>query len=217
MTVMFANPQLGHLCDCGCGERLPTGSSRKYKRGHKARVNAEMSAAMDEQLGIPADADNPGQLDWSMPPEWFDDNGEPPLSIDDAAGMTPDDPDSNDAIWDDVKNISPRVRKDVQGKLAFMFSMTANMVTILDPVCGPALQKQTPEITKALTPLLCQSSAVVAWFQKTSNFMLYVNLMMAVWPVLVALYGHHLKGHEDEQLAPMNGQMNINPNMYGVQ
>lgn len=228
MTItMDRQTVLGPECECGCGEHLPVGSTRKYKRGHRERVNREMADAIEHGNGTfdgynfrydaPYNTE-PINPDSFIPDPVADTGWE---SMEDAARNVPDDPEG--ALWTtDPKefavklSLPKRVQADIEGKIAFMLSTTGMAVGMPDPVCGNAILENTPAIAKALTPIICQSPAIVTWFQKTSNFMLYVNLAMAVAPVVVAVMNHHLPTRESGQ--PVNGQMDIpvDPNYYGV-
>ena len=226
-----ATIEVGPLCECGCGERLPVGSIRKYKRGHRQEANRRDADAM-EQNGVfdgynfrdslPYNAE-PIDTDYVSPVIEF--NGWE--TIQDAAAGVPNDPEGANFWENEGKNnvidfpqlVIPRgVVKDVEGKVAFMLMTTGSAIGLVDDICGNAILENTPKITKALTPILCQSPGVVAWFTKTSNVMLYVNLAMALAPVIMTVMSHHLPGNKDNpEFVVNNGQTNINPNMYGVQ
>lgn len=212
----------GPLCACGCGEYLPIGSTRQYKRGHKARVNAEIADEIQNGNGVFDGYNFKYEPTYNAEPidpnsfiEWE--------TIQDAADATPNDPEG--ALWDDAPkqefklSLPKRVQADIEGKIAFMLSTTAMAVSLPDPFCGQALLENTPQISKALTPIICQSPGIVAWFQKTSNIMLYVNLAMACAPVVVAIMNHHIPAKGPQFNGPPNGQMDIpvDPNYYGVQ
>ncbi|HEX8763006.1 MAG TPA: hypothetical protein VF733_04600, partial [Candidatus Saccharimonadales bacterium] len=158
------------------------------------------------------------QPPWQAPEYQIEDSGE--FTLADAARMAEDDPESE--LWD-KRNWTPgeipvRVMKDIEGKLAFMLGTTASLVNVIDPVCGGAFVNQTPEIAKRLTPIISQSPGIVDWFGKTSNIMLYINLAMACWPVLAAVWTHHISRHDVFSNPTVdNGDMNINPNMFTVQ
>lgn len=221
----------GPLCACGCGEYLPIGSTRQYKRGHKARVNAEIADQVEHNNGVfdgynfrydaPYNSEPIDPYSFVERIPVSDDSGWE--SISDAAAGTPNDPEG--ALWDDVPkqefklSLPKRVQADIEGKIAFMLSTTAMAVSLPDPFCGQALLENTPQISKALTPIICQSPGVVAWFQKTSNIMLYVNLAMACAPVVAAIMNHHIPARGQQFNGPPNGQMDIpvDPNYYGVQ
>lgn len=214
----------GPLCNCGCGEHLPEGSTRKYKRGHRQRVNRAESAAIDRQMGIfdgynfVTEPKTPADEDIQYPDEFA--GWQQPFSIQDAMDATPNDPDSD--IWANVditKELPIKALKDIEGKLAFMLGTTGGLLNVIDPICGGAFMQNTPNIAKALTPIIAQSPGVVAWFTKTSNVMLYINLAMASWPVLAAIWTHHFVKHEDTGnpfVDSGNGQMNIPTDMYQV-
>jgi hypothetical protein len=159
---------MGPLCACGCGERLPNGSTRQYKRGHKN----------------------------DAPNEFNDDGEAPEFSLEDAASITENDPEPGENPQEinaeKPLRITRAIRKDIEGKLAWMISMGATMWSIQDPYCGTVMLDSTPGIAAKLTPILCQSPDVVKWFRKSSNAALYVDLMIALTPVLQAIYAHHI-------------------------
>lgn len=156
---------MGPLCACGCGQYLPEGSAREYKRGHK---------------------DNP--------PHIID--GSVEFTLDDAAAETDNDPpppgDDSSREVDRPIRITRAVRKDIEGKLAWMLAMGGSMWSIQDPICGGAFLDNTPQIAEKLTPILCQSPGVVKWFRKSSNVALYVDFIIAISPVLQIVYAHHM-------------------------
>ena len=183
---------MANICQCGCGESLPEGSTRQYKRGHKARVD-NPETAFTETAPV-EDGDEPAE----------------PLSIDDAANLTPNDPEPSDLPEFKVKapaiKVTAGVRRDVEGKLAFAFALSGQMWAMADPVCGAVFLNQTPEIAKKLTPIVCQSPDVVKWLTKSSNFVLWVDLFMACWPVVQIVFAHHVAKSIGEQLSTPNGQ-----------
>lgn len=219
MTIMMSQVT-GPECKCGCGEYLPVNSTREYKRGHKARVNRELADKIEHGNGVFDGYNFQYNTEPIDPFEFITDSDANWESIQDAADAVPNDPDG--ALWDDSNQfqftpiLPKKIIGDIEGKIAFMLSTTAMAVGIPDPVCGNAILENTPQISKALTPIICQSPGIVAWFQKTSNIMLYVNLAMACAPVIVAVMNHHLPAKKTE--ATVNGQMDIpvDPNYYGV-
>ena len=174
---------MGPVCRCGCGESLPENSVREYKRGHKARAIKEENLLLakndDPFPGVPSISDEPELK-----------------GIFKAAKEIPDDPESatmrkNFKSAPKIK-VTQGVRSDVEGKVAFMLIATANAVQLIDPVCGGVLAEQTADIAAKLTPVLCQSSAVVQWFQKGTSLIMYVDLLMVLMPVLATFYSHHI-------------------------
>jgi len=229
-----ATIEVGPLCECGCGEHLPIGSTRKYKRGHKERVNRELADQIEAngvfdgyQFRMPnlpynSEPINPFQLNDPTPESWENAGWE---TVQDAARDIPDDPD-NANLWENLNEFQPptfefrvpkNVVKDVEGKVAFMLMTTSTAIGLVDDVCGNSILENTPKIAKALTPILCQSPGVVQWFTKTSNIMLWANLAMALAPVVMTIASHHLPGgQKDQEFTVQNGNVDINPNMYGV-
>lgn len=194
---------MGPSCACGCGETLPEGSTRAYKRGHKRRVieaeNAELAAT---DGGIFTGADE------------ISGEGESPIFR--MAREVENDPEP--AIFrKDVKErrtplkITQTVRRDVEGKVAFMLLATGNAWQLLDPICATELVEQTPNIAAKLTPVLCQSPAVVEWFQRGTSIMMYVELLMALAPVATTFYRHHMS--KAPEPVP---EVAFGPEYYGV-
>jgi hypothetical protein len=175
---------MGPLCECGCGEHLPVGSTRNFKRGHKTRL---------ELLGSP------------KPPVPEEDNGwtvvnplgpEIPQAYRDAAAEAgPGDPSPaySEAKQDKPRiHVTPRIRKDIEGKLAFWLSLPAQALMPLDPICYGAMAENAGDIAVALTPIICQSPEIVEWLTKSGNFKLWADLAMACWPVLQVMIAHHV-------------------------
>jgi hypothetical protein len=96
----------------------------------------------------------------------------------------------------ETKPNAPKITRavvgDIEGKLAFWLSLTAEPWAVADPYCGGAYADQVPEIAKRAAPLICQSPALVAWFGKSSTFILWTELGMAVRPVATAVIKHHV-------------------------
>jgi hypothetical protein len=217
----------GPLCNCGCGERLPEGSMRKYKRGHRARVNKALSDEIDRRIaneqfdGYNMPPDPIGPPSYAFQHESVNVGLDGSFTLEDAYNNSEDDPDRD--IWADIdptKELPEKALKDIEGKIAFIFGSMAGMLNVVDPVCGGAMVAQTPAIARSLTPIICQSPGIVKWFSKTSNVMLYFNLSMAAWPILLTIWNHHLVNHEESDQPNAfvsNGQMNIDPNqMYRI-
>src|SRR5438309_5693648 len=115
---------MANVCACGCGELLPEGSTRQYKRGHKQRVSEPGSQTITGQ------PDNPDEADAEV------------YTIESAMADTPPDPEPKDQPEFKVKTairVTASVRRDVEGKLAFVLLMTGQGISMPDPVCGSAL------------------------------------------------------------------------------
>lgn len=198
---------MANICQCGCGQELPENSTRQYKRGHKNKIDSpEPDSAFTE---VPIDPEN-------------DEPENELFSLEDAANLTPDDPEPRDVPEVKVKaaaiKITAAVRRDVEGKLAFAFGMSGQLWVLADPICGNAFMDHSGEIAKKLTPIICQSPDVVKWLTKSSNFILWIDLFMAIWPVAQIIFAHHIaKSLRMEEPQAANGQAPIPPNAYVVQ
>lgn len=191
---------MANICQCGCGESLPEGSTRQYKRGHKDRVTNPVT-----DTGFVETPIDESELDTLF-------------SLDDAAAQTPDDPEPKTEPEFKPKStlkITAALRRDVEGKLAFAFALSGQMWVMADPTCGSAFLNQSPEIAKKLTPIVCQSPDVVRWLTKSSNFMLWVDLFMVCLPVVQIIIAHHIFHTVATDVVNANGQR-VTPNKYVV-
>lgn len=166
---------MANVCACGCGELLPEGSIRQYKRGHKNRTAEPITETPDDIY--PEDP--------------------PAFTIEDAARETPDDPEPKEQPEFKPKTqtkikITAAIRRDVEGKLAFGFAVLGQTWSMVDPLCGNVLLDTGPDMAKKYTPIICQSPDVVKFITKTGNFVLYVEALMATWPLLQVIFAHHI-------------------------
>lgn len=168
---------MASACECGCGELLPEGSIRRFKRGHKQRLETtdvfdNVETEPDTQSG---DLNN--------------------LTIDDVAKAVPDDPEPKDQPEYKPRSqvkITAALRRDVEGKLGFIMVLSGSMWVMADPICGTAFVDHAPEIAKKLTPIICQSPDVVKWLTRSGKYVLWLDLVMACWPVLQMIFAHHI-------------------------
>jgi hypothetical protein len=180
---------------------LAEGSTREYKRGHKSNP---VPPEPDEftETGIE-----------DMPPG--------ALTIDDIAMMTPDDPEpAQDTPAVKVRSaikVTAAVRRDIEGKLAFALGLSGQMVVMVDPICGGAFLDNADNVAKKLTPIMCQSPEVVRWFTRSGTFILWIDLMVALWPVLTVIFAHHIAKSVGATVGGANGQGAPEPNAYVVQ
>lgn len=195
---------MANVCACGCGELLPEGSTRQYKRGHKQRAE-NPNTEYDEKPATDSAA------------EEYSDS---PLTIDDAARITPDDPEPKDAPEykpKTVVKITASIRRDIEGKLALGFGMLGETWSMIDPLCGQALVENGPNMAKKYTPLLCQSPEVVKWMTKSGNFLMWIDALMATWPVISMVVAHHIAHTVAMDLASSANGFRPAPNEYVVQ
>ena len=192
---------MANICQCGCGESLPENSTRQYKRGHKARLDNPAEGFQETPVGQDGE-----------PQEFV------PLSIDEVAQQTPDDPEPKEQPEVRTRatlKVTAALRRDVEGKLAFCLALSGQMWSLADPICGGAYLEQSPEIARKLTPIVCQSPEVVKWLTKSGNFVLWLDLFMACWPVVQIVFAHHIAKSLAVDVAS-NGQRPA-PNDYVVQ
>jgi hypothetical protein len=91
----------------------------------------------------------------------------------------------------DIK-VTKAVRDDITGKLAFWLSIPAEPWLRVDPYCGQAYAGQVDEIAVKMAPLICLSPDMVRWFAKSSTFIMWTELGIAVRPVVEAIIAHHV-------------------------
>lgn len=124
-------------------------------------------------------------------------------TLDDAARIVEDDPGPSEEEETKTRfsvRITKAVKKDIEGKVAFLLGISGSMWSVTDPYCAQALMTQAPVIAEKLTPIICQSPDIVRWFSKSGNFTLYLDLMIAVFPVVSAIFAHHIaKGKAQER------------------
>lgn len=196
------------FCRCGCGTELDPDSRITYVMGHRKAMRErdakDYVKSLKEKRGITE----------PVPEETFSDLGKTWETIQNPfealQESLPNDPEPDQKLRDVAAGIiSPdgtpvvtkQVAADVQGKVAFLLSMPASMLSTIDPVCFPVLLQQTPEISAKLTPIICQSPEMVKWFTKGSGFILWLNLAVSVWPVIQVVIAHHVTktaGHDHQ-------------------
>jgi|SRR5215469_8394661 len=213
------------LCRCGCGERVTKAGSR-YLRGHwakqqKANRDLELLPGPDDDIDVGeaeplADEDGPAADD--QIPQWVLDgaDGPPPGSDeDDRPVRQASQPGHLSAPRAGRQAGKPRtakvrvtatVRKDVQAKIRFVLLPAANVWKVRDPICGSVFEAQEPDISEALAELVCDSADLLAWFTgPAGGFMKYFKLLMAVQPVAMAVWAHHV-AHAEFQFVGGDGQ-----------
>jgi hypothetical protein len=215
------------LCECGGITRGVGG----YKRGH--HVRGPGGGRPEGGPGAPAGAGLPGPEDpvWDQMADIIDIDGS--TRRDDAASPAsaptppagdlppapPDEPPLHATrAWRDRRSsgkgrgaarpprITSAVRGDIDAKISFALEIPGRLWQARDPVCGTVFVEQRPDISAALTDIVCQSADLVAWFTGPGgNFMMVLNLMAACWPVITMAMAHHVY-HSIEDAEPGEGQ-----------
>jgi hypothetical protein len=128
----------------------------------------------------------------------------PPADLDEARTRAGRDPEPRHLVRGRVRRtprpkddqppvkITKAVQADITGKLAFWLSIPAEPWLRVDPYCGRAYAGQVDEIALKTAPLICQSPDLVRWFSKSTTFIMWTELGIAVRPVVEAIIAHHV-------------------------
>lgn len=205
-------------CACGCG----TPVTRKWVRGHAARGEGGFASG-GPVTPIPPPDDSWWDMDAGGPhadvgilePDGPASGSPPPADLpggggqDDGPGYEPgpagQDPPprhGNRREWrrggpkaapKRTTKVTAGVRSDIDAKISFALMIPGQIWAARDPVCGGTFVDQRPEISAALTEIVCQSPDLIAWFSGSGGmFMLWLNLAAACWPVATVAMGHHV-------------------------
>ena len=196
MTTVTAETGL-HPCECGCGEMV----KGKFKRGHYLR---DQKNKLTRLPGPDDDLDSA-------------ENGE--VATDSDAGLSQADRDAlADAMRDHAEEseipadkpagrlkerggkapkarvrVTATVRRDVHAKIRFVLVPAGGLWQARDPLCGATFAAQEPEVSDALADIVCDSPDLLAFFTgPAGGFMKYFRLMMALQPVGLAVWAHHI-------------------------
>ena len=90
--------------------------------------------------------------------------------------------------------ITRQVQGDIEGKLALLLAVPVTTWGAVDPYCGGAAADNLDNIVRKAVPLICQSPQVVKWFTEGGIYLLWLDLALAVQPVAVAAWRHHVTG-----------------------
>lgn len=103
--------------------------------------------------------------------------------------------------------VTPAVRRDIEGKIAMMIALPVASWEMADSNCGGAAARQAPEFCRALAPIICQSPDMVEWFSKGTTFMLWIALAKSLQPVGAAIWRHHIapQDGDDKQQGQAQG------------
>jgi hypothetical protein len=176
-ALAASTPETGPICACGCGETLPAGSTRNYKRGHKTQQATPRVTPPTSTVTSDTQPDTD------------------PFTLDDAARDTPNDPDPAD--WQEPTRptirITKAIREDIAGKLGMIFGFMSMGISIKDPICGHAISDNAEHIVPKMVPIVCKSPDMVRWFtSKNAGYIVWFELMMVCWPVLQVVISHHV-------------------------
>ena len=89
--------------------------------------------------------------------------------------------------------VTAGIRGDINAKISFALEIPGRIWQARDPACGGTFVEQRPQISDALTEIVCQSPDLIAWFSGSGGqFMLWLNLAAACWPVATVVMAHHV-------------------------
>jgi hypothetical protein len=205
------------LCACGCGQ--PVSEGKEWRRGHASRGRGgggapsefAVLAGESEVFGdtIDVDGDPPPTPSAGPAP---DETGETDTHApsDHAGPPGPDEPPAHTRreprrrrrpIREADGGAGPRkptritvaIRGDIESKISFALEIPGRIWQARDPVCGTTFVEQRAEIATAMTEIVCGSPDLVDWFTGAGGqFMLYLNLAAACWPVATMVLAHHV-------------------------
>jgi hypothetical protein len=187
--------------------RIPAEAIDAFGVAHGEPVDMEPEvSAMDED-----DLDDPGFSDEEVvaAQEAFAEGMAPPADLDEARQRVGRDPEpahllrgrgrgrpkgsaTRPKVTEPDIKVTKAVRDDITGKLAFWLSIPAEPWLRVDPYCGQAYAGQVDEIAVKMAPLICLSPDMVRWFAKSSTFIMWTELGIAVRPVVEAIIAHHV-------------------------
>lgn len=194
-----------HPCQCGdpdCHEL----TAKKYARGHWAKAE-KFRNPQPPLLPGPDDDLDLGIIDLGGPGEPMAGPGR-----DDPPGPPPE-PSAEDDLEPDpppvhlhgakpraprpgkaaTVKVTPAIRRDINAKLQLMLFVPGKVWETRDPWCGGVFVQQLPETTDALTDIICDSPDLVAFFTgPAGGFMKYMKLILALQPVGVMAWSHHI-------------------------
>jgi hypothetical protein len=177
---------------------------RTYARGHWSKIGKlereHMASATDapEDLGLidvgdlPTDAPEPPA---PKPPRGVKPKPEPDeqLEPDPEPAHLRVVPGERKSRERTAPRVTPKLRADIGAKIGIMLEIPGRVWQARDPICGGTFLQQRPDISDALTAIVCQSPDLIEWFTGVGGgFMLWLNLIMAVQPVAVMAWAHHI-------------------------
>src|SRR5258707_10944489 len=199
----------GRTCACGCGAPV-TGSTRwargHSRRGEGGYTVTGTSSYTGRKVTVRA---GPEPIPGPDDPELYDDVGvlvpddaglpdapgdaEPaePSPSRDAGPVTPDPPPApGTRDWQRLPRphrrprpaarVTQVTRKDIDAKISLALTITGSVWAARDPLCGGTFMEQRPEISGALTEIVCQSPDLIAWVSGAAGqVLLWLNLAAA--------------------------------------
>lgn len=88
--------------------------------------------------------------------------------------------------------VTPGIRADIEAKISLALMVPGTIWAARD-YCGGIFVQQVPATAAAFTNIVCNSADLVAWFTGSGGqFMLWLDVAMALYPVGTAMMAHHV-------------------------
>jgi hypothetical protein len=192
-------------CLCGCGNMV----RGDWKRGHARRGvggydperhSGGLTALL---LPTPEEADAGDFADFPGPPpevdvmDWDQPGEDVPEAEPEEIPLAPPPAPIPKSRGKGKSKTPPRLtaatRADIEAKFGLMLTIPGTVWRARDPVCGGAFMESEPNIRQAGLELILQSPDLISWFTGVGGgFMLYLNLLTALQPVLFTIWAHHI-------------------------
>lgn len=100
--------------------------------------------------------------------------------------------------WSEVADedivINKAGMKLIEDNLGFYLSTVGMTLEIIDPYCGPILAQNMPNMVERWSKVIARYPKAAKFFlsQDSGTFLTWAAALQATWPVLYAVYEHHL-------------------------
>jgi hypothetical protein len=97
-------------------------------------------------------------------------------------------------VSDDEFVINAAGMKQIEDNLGFYLSVVGLTIEMVDPYCGPILARNFENIVKRWSAVIAHYPPAARLFLDTKGGILFgwISAIQATWPVLYAIYEHHL-------------------------
>lgn len=102
-----------------------------------------------------------------------------------------------------AKSVAPRknaLQAELESNIFMLSSMSAQLWTMKDDVCGPVLFQQSREIAESIADICINYPELCAKLIAMTSFGQYMKLFMAVSPVVQAVMSHHIMQQPEQQV-----------------
>lgn len=100
--------------------------------------------------------------------------------------------------------VTPKIRNEIAGNLGVWAAVIGIPFEAIDPYCGKIFAQNIDGMINSYLPLITRSPGAVKFFTARSGGWLdWVRALEATWPVIVAIYAHHLARTVNKDTRPM--------------